>query len=182
MLAQHDVDAAEEHLHTADRFANQLHRRRDMLTIKVLRAVLARQRNATQALSLLTEALSLATIGGNARLLADTHPLAVQMGIGLHTATTGLRLVRTSQPVAEQPAPPAAAKRTAQLHCGPLTPKDAEVLSLFNIGMSNKLIARAMDISDETVKWRLKNLFLKLSAGTSKHVVDRARLLGLVGA
>lgn len=180
-LAQHDVDAAEQHLQAADLFANQLHRRRDALTVKVLRAVLARQRNATHAMSLLTEALSLATIGGNARLLADTHPLAVQMGIGLHTATTGLRLVRTSQPVSEPPTPSAATNRTAQLRCGPLTPKEAEVLSLLNNGMSNKLIARAMDISDETVKWHLKNLFLKLSAGTRKHVVDRARLLGLVG-
>ena len=32
-----------------------------------------------------------------------------------------------------------------------------------------------------TVKWHVKNLFLKLSAGTRKHAVDRARLLGLVG-
>ncbi|HTD28117.1 MAG TPA: helix-turn-helix transcriptional regulator, partial [Xanthomonadaceae bacterium] len=66
--------------------------------------------------------------------------------------------------------------------CGPLTPKEAEVLGLLNNGMSNKLIARAMDISDETVKWHLKNLFLKLSAGTRKHAVDRARLHGLIGA
>ena len=47
--------------------------------------------------------------------------------------------------------------------------------------MSNKLIARTMGISDETVKWHLKNLFSKLSAGTRKHAVDRARLLGLLG-
>jgi LuxR family maltose regulon positive regulatory protein len=46
--------------------------------------------------------------------------------------------------------------------------------------MSNKLIARAMEISDETVKWHLRNLFAKLSAGTRKHAVGRARLLGLI--
>ncbi len=181
-LARHDVDAAERHLHEADAFASQLHRRRDALTVKVLRAVLARQRNATHALSLLAEAQSLATIGGNARLLADTHPLAVQMAAGLHMATTGLRIVRTTAPAAEPPAHATAAPgKVTQLRCGPLTPKEAEVLSLLDKGMSNKLIARAMDISDETVKWHLKNLFLKLSAGTRKHVVDRARLLGLVG-
>jgi len=39
-----------------------------------------------------------------------------------------------------------------------------------------------LDISDETVKWHLKNLFSKLSAGTRKHAVDRARLLGLIAA
>jgi len=56
-----------------------------------------------------------------------------------------------------------------------------EILRLLENGMSNKLIARALEISDETVKWHLKNLFSKLSAGTRKHVVDRARLLGLIG-
>jgi LuxR family maltose regulon positive regulatory protein len=61
-----------------------------------------------------------------------------------------------------------------------LTPKEAEVLALLDGGMSNKLIARAMGVSDETVKWHLKNLFSKLSAGTRKHAVDRARLLGVL--
>ncbi len=37
-----------------------------------------------------------------------------------------------------------------------------------------------MDISEETVKWHIKNLFAKLNAGTRKHAVDRARLLGLL--
>ena len=54
------------------------------------------------------------------------------------------------------------------------------MLHLLNKGMSNKLIARALDIGVETVKWHLKNLFQKLSAGTRKHAVDRARMLGLV--
>jgi LuxR family transcriptional regulator, maltose regulon positive regulatory protein len=36
-----------------------------------------------------------------------------------------------------------------------------------------------MDISDETVQWHLKHLFSKLSAGTRRHAVDRARMLGL---
>ncbi len=65
------------------------------------------------------------------------------------------------------------------LYNGPLTPKEAAILKLLNKNMSNKMIARALDISDETVKWHLKNVFLKLSAGTRKHAVDRARLLGL---
>ena len=48
------------------------------------------------------------------------------------------------------------------------------------MGLSNKLIARSLDISEETVKWHLKNLFSKLNAGARKHAVDRARLLGLL--
>ena len=181
-LARHDVEVAEQQLQVADALANQLHRRRDGLTVKVLRAVLVRKSDATQAMSLLTEALNLATIGGNARLLADTHPLAVQLAIELHNATTGLRLVRTRQSDAEPSMPAASSGRAAPMRCGPLTPKEAEVLGLLDNGMSNKQIARAMDISDETVKWHLKNLFSKLSAGTRKHAVERSRLLGLIGS
>ena len=54
------------------------------------------------------------------------------------------------------------------------------MLQLLAGSMSNKRIAQAMGISDETVKWHLKNLFGKLHAGTRKHVVDRARMLGIL--
>jgi LuxR family maltose regulon positive regulatory protein len=37
-----------------------------------------------------------------------------------------------------------------------------------------------MGVGEETVKWHLKNLFGKLSAGGRKHVVRRAQLLGLL--
>ena len=56
------------------------------------------------------------------------------------------------------------------------------MLRLLGSGLSNKHIARALEVSDETVKWHLKNLFLKLSAGSRKHAVDRARLLGLLAS
>ena len=72
--------------------------------------------------------------------------------------------------------------RATTVASGLLTPKEAKILSLLSDGMSNKLIARAMEISDETVKWHLKNLFSKLSAANRKHAVGRARLLGLIAA
>jgi LuxR family maltose regulon positive regulatory protein len=37
-----------------------------------------------------------------------------------------------------------------------------------------------MEVGEEPVKWHLKNLFGKLSAGNRKHVVRRAHLLGLL--
>lgn len=54
------------------------------------------------------------------------------------------------------------------------------MLRLVAAGYSNKHIAKAMDVGDETVKWHLKNLFGKLSAGSRRHAVDRARMMGLV--
>ena len=56
------------------------------------------------------------------------------------------------------------------------------MLELLARNLSNKEIARAMQIGEETIKWHLKNLFGKLDAGTRKQVVRRAQLLGLLEA
>jgi LuxR family maltose regulon positive regulatory protein len=61
-----------------------------------------------------------------------------------------------------------------------LTPKEREVLELLARNLSNKEIALAMQVGEETIKWHMKNLFAKLDAGTRKQVVQRARILGLL--
>ncbi|MFL6629475.1 MAG: LuxR C-terminal-related transcriptional regulator [Vitreoscilla sp.] len=62
-----------------------------------------------------------------------------------------------------------------------LTPKERSILLLLARDFSNKEIAKSIDVSDETVKWHLKNLFNKLQAGSRKHAVTRARTLGFLG-
>jgi LuxR family maltose regulon positive regulatory protein len=144
------------------------------LTVEVLRAVIARRQRDPNALALLTEARDLARLAGWERLLVETHPFAVQMGAELDADT---RAQAPEAPAAPRPQRP---ERRTALRGGLLTMKEAEILALLDKGMSNKAIARAMEISHETVKWHIKNLSLKLSAGTRKHAVDRARLLGLL--
>ncbi len=61
-----------------------------------------------------------------------------------------------------------------------LTPKERSILLLLARNFSNKEIAKSIDVSDETVKWHLKNLFSKLDAGSRKHAVTRARSLGFI--
>jgi DNA-binding CsgD family transcriptional regulator/N-acetylglutamate synthase-like GNAT family acetyltransferase len=61
-----------------------------------------------------------------------------------------------------------------------LTPKERSILLLLARNYSNKEIAKSIDVSDETVKWHLKNLFNKLDAGSRKHAVTRARTLGFI--
>ena len=60
------------------------------------------------------------------------------------------------------------------------TPKERSILLLLARNYSNKEIAKSIDVSDETVKWHLKNLFNKLDAGSRKHAVTRARSLGFI--
>jgi LuxR family maltose regulon positive regulatory protein len=47
-------------------------------------------------------------------------------------------------------------------------------------GLSNKHIARALQISPETVKSHAKNIFLKLAVCTRAAAVLRAGVLGLL--
>ncbi|MBS0194189.1 MAG: AAA family ATPase [Proteobacteria bacterium] len=180
-LARHDHPAALRQLATAESCASGLQRHGGLLTVSVLRAVCARQCNDADATALLVQAQALAPAGAVLHAVGEVHPLALQMATSLHRATAGLRAVQGPAQtggthVVAQSSTPAIAAR------GPLTPKESSVLALLDKGMSNKQIARVLDIGDETVKWHVKNLFLKLSAGTRKHAVDRARLLGLVGS
>jgi LuxR family maltose regulon positive regulatory protein len=61
-----------------------------------------------------------------------------------------------------------------------LTPKEAEVLQLLVGNLTNKQIASAMGVGDQTIKWHLKNMFTKLQAGSRKHLIGRARMLGIL--
>ena len=61
-----------------------------------------------------------------------------------------------------------------------LTPKEREVLVLLARSLSNKEMALAMQVSEDAIKWHMKNLFAKLDAGSRKQVVQRARILGLL--
>lgn len=173
-IARRDFADAERQLTTADELAGQLRRGHDMLTIKVLRAIVARQGDAEHALPLLAEALSLAQLSGHERLLANAPASATELVEELRATPAGRQLLGASS----TPRPPAMLRAPSRNAL--LTSKESEILELLRKGMSNKQIARTLDVSGETVKWHLKNLFLKLSAGNRKHAVDRACLLGIV--
>jgi LuxR family transcriptional regulator, maltose regulon positive regulatory protein len=59
-----------------------------------------------------------------------------------------------------------------------LTVREREVLAMISQGSSNKRIARALEISPETVKSHVKHIFLKLAVGTRTEAVFRALSLG----
>jgi LuxR family maltose regulon positive regulatory protein len=48
----------------------------------------------------------------------------------------------------------------------PLTSRERDILAMMSQGLSNKRIARALEISPETVKSHVKHIFLKLTVGT----------------
>jgi LuxR family maltose regulon positive regulatory protein len=173
-LLRGEADRALQALDRATHLAGQLRRGYEDIEIKLLRAVGLRACGDDADL-LLSEAISLAEVHGLTRIVADTHP----------DLSSWVRARNAGAPSATIPPPPVS-KRNAPAQvprvtaAGLLTPKENEVLKLLARNLSNKQIALALGIGDETVKWHLKNLFGKLNAGTRDHLVDRARLLGVI--
>jgi DNA-binding CsgD family transcriptional regulator len=63
----------------------------------------------------------------------------------------------------------------------PLSVRERSILRLIGDGKSNKEIAREINVSPETVKSHIKNIFVKLAVERRAHAVSRAHRLGLVG-
>jgi len=72
----------------------------------------------------------------------------------------------------EAPAGFAALKET-EFHAL-LTPREIEVLGAIGEGLTNKAIARRLDISPHTVKFHIESLFRKLGARTRTEAVAKA--------
>lgn len=163
-------------LDTPGRLADQRKRGRDALQIRLLRA-LARKRCGDDGGTLLAEAVSLAEMSGLKRILADTHPDLPEWAHQIsHPEPSG-----TDDRIAEAPAIHVRPASTAKvLPSSLLTAKEQQILQLLAGTLTNKQIALALGVGDQTIKWHLKNLFAKLGAGTRRHALDRARMLGIL--
>ncbi len=177
-LACGDVGLADRHLLAADAIASELGRGRDLLIVRVLRAVVARLRGAPLALRLLGEALMMAKLGGNRRLLADTHPLAEEMARELRqTSSSGRRtLPRSERGEAPEPARGQVPVSAPSL----LTPAELRVLECCHRGIAIATIAAELALSEGLVQWHLAHVCAKLAVADPAAAVERARLLGLV--
>lgn len=61
-----------------------------------------------------------------------------------------------------------------------LSPRELAVLEALAAGQSNKEIARALDVSPNTVKTHIANLFAKLEVSRRTEAIARARVLGIM--
>ena len=62
----------------------------------------------------------------------------------------------------------------------PLTAREREVLELVSQGLSNKLIARRLQISEHTVKFHVSSISAKLGASSRTDAVSRGVRRGLI--
>lgn len=61
-----------------------------------------------------------------------------------------------------------------------ISAREVEVLALIASGESNKLIARRLNISPNTVKSHASRLFEKLSVSSRTQAIERGRALGIL--
>jgi DNA-binding NarL/FixJ family response regulator len=62
----------------------------------------------------------------------------------------------------------------------PLTAREREVLQLVSQGLSNKLIARELQVSEHTVKFHISSIFAKLGAASRTDAISRGARQGLI--
>ena len=94
-------------------------------------------------------------------------------------AAANLELVeRIEQADAVITLPPAARHQEPLMES--LTGRELEVLALVADGLPNRDIARALDISEHTVKFHLASIFGKLGVSTRTEAVQRGLRLGVI--
>jgi LuxR family maltose regulon positive regulatory protein len=179
-IVRREWDKARVALARARSPAEQLRRNKDLLQIHLLDALAAK--NLGQDVdAMFREGLFIVETLGLKRLLADTHPLLVDWDQRVRNEQG--KLERPAAPVRGAAHPPRSTPVPETVNVTPsilLTPKERDVVRLLANNLSNKEIASALDLSVQTVKWHLKNLFGKLNAGSRKHLIDRARILGII--
>jgi DNA-binding NarL/FixJ family response regulator len=62
----------------------------------------------------------------------------------------------------------------------PLTAREREVLQLVSQGLSNKLIARELQVSEHTIKFHISSIFAKLGAASRTDAISRGARQGLI--
>lgn len=62
----------------------------------------------------------------------------------------------------------------------PLTARESQVLDLLSQGLSNKLIARKLNISEHTVKFHVSSIYTKLGAASRTDAVNKGARHGLI--
>ena len=174
-LAANDHEAALPHVEAGLPAAAALRLGRQRLMFQLLRA-LAKHRTGRPGAELdLHEAVSLAAAYGLDAILQDTHPELR----GLLPAAGGSAAAAPGE--SPQPRPePVGAPGLRVIETQLLTPRERDVLRCLALGLPNKRIASSLGLGDETVKWHVKNLLGKLGGANRKHVVDRARQIGVL--
>jgi len=105
-----------------------------------------------------------------------------KVGPGIHAALAAVRsgLTVLDTVLASALVPSAPAPREHTKGRGELTERERQVVQLLAEGLSNKLIADRLGISDHTAKFHVNGVMMKLGASTRTEAVVEAMRRGLI--
>jgi LuxR family maltose regulon positive regulatory protein len=137
--------------------------------------------------AMLVQALQVGARAGVYQTFVDAGAHVAELLLSLHHATPqDSRLSPELRPYigsiladrAQQrtPASPTRASRVTES----LSPREHSILRSMSRGLSNKRIAKELQIAPETVKSHVKGIFIKLAVQTRAHAVSAATALGLL--
>jgi len=183
-----EADAALNALDAVDAVAGRLRRGQLAVTVRIVRALtLADLGRGDEAAASLTEALGRGYELGLVRTLLDEGEPLRQLLASLPTpgdrALQAYRRQLLARPFmgAGRDASAATPERPDKegRNGAALTPREEQILALLVQAMPNKRIALALDISAQTVKWNLRNIFMKLGVSTRYEAILVARDRGI---
>jgi LuxR family maltose regulon positive regulatory protein len=142
----------------------------------------------SSALETLKSAIEMAQPGGSVRTFTDFGPALCQLlsrlaGSGLLTQPGAVQYVNkllATFPITPNASPVGSPSMLRSDLIEPLTRREAEVLELLAMGLSNKKIADTLVISPFTVRRHVENVSDKIGVRGRFAVVERARRLGLI--
>ncbi|MEZ4660305.1 MAG: LuxR C-terminal-related transcriptional regulator [Caldilineaceae bacterium] len=179
---------AEELLSGLWALAEKVHTVPGKVAVLALKALLhQRFGQHDEALTALERSIGLAKPGGFIRTFVDLGPpmaglLYQLLAQGVETAYVGRILAAFPQAIQDDEVALQVQQATHAQLIEPLTARESEILLLLQEGLSNKLIARDLDISALTVKRHSINLYQKLGVNSRQQAVSRAKDLGILPA
>jgi LuxR family transcriptional regulator, maltose regulon positive regulatory protein len=184
-LAQHQPREALEALASVAERAREQNRMRSFLHSQLLRALALRELGEeAEAFGALADVLEWGAVEGVIRLFVDEGPRVAQLLADFLNSTTGVF------------APPSAVTRYAERLMSAfgdlersserarlkqlLTSRESQILREVSQGASNKVIARTLDISEDGIKFHLKNVYRKLGVNSRVMALTVAQKLDLL--
>jgi LuxR family maltose regulon positive regulatory protein len=148
----------------------------EMLALKAL--ALAAQGNLNLALGIQEQALTLAEPGGYVRLFIDEgEPMA---NLLRQAARQGIAPHYVDRLLAAFDEGSLPTFKMAHSLPDPLSERELQVLRLLAAGLTNQEIAGELYVSLNTVKWHVKNIYIKLDTHNRAQTIALAQELGLL--
>lgn len=189
ILSSEDSQAALNALNTVRNYAERFHRQRLEVLVDWLSAdVLEDLDCPEESLQCLIRAVETGQRLGLVRTLLDEGALSEKQLARLSRSPleSPVRqyvdelIGKLTGPCAPAPATPRSRRPATTGQLPQLTPREREILSLVAQAMSSKRIAHTLDITLDTVKWNLRNIYAKLGVSSRYDAMVWARNQNLI--